>query len=83
MPKFETRVIEFLNASFAKAARGGSIVGENEIQLLRKDMPPLVVDANTSLAEVEEVNNQSDDSDYDDTLWDWMQADEDDVDDIL
>ncbi|KAI3699780.1 hypothetical protein L2E82_44311 [Cichorium intybus] len=40
-------------------------------------MHPLVVDASTSLAELEIVDNDSDNSDYDDTIWDWMEADED------
>ncbi|GKC81946.1 putative RNA-directed DNA polymerase [Tanacetum coccineum] len=54
----------------------------NQKLLLRKDMPPTVVDANASLADVEEVNEKSDESDYDDTLWDWMSVDEDNVGDI-
>ncbi|CAH1421293.1 unnamed protein product [Lactuca virosa] len=53
-------------------------VSEHEIQLSRNDMPPLVVDANTNLDEADEANSDSGgDSDYDDTLWDWMEADED------
>ncbi|CAI9279915.1 unnamed protein product [Lactuca saligna] len=53
-------------------------VGEHEIQLSRHDMPPLVVDANTNLDGADEANSDSGgDSDYDDTLWDWMEAEED------
>nr|XP_043611981.1 uncharacterized protein LOC122583665 [Erigeron canadensis] len=53
--------------------------GEHDAQLLHKDMSPLVVEAETEINEVGEINNQNDDSDNDDdTLWDWMKADEDD-----
>ncbi|KAL4561837.1 hypothetical protein LXL04_034017 [Taraxacum kok-saghyz] len=56
-------------------------LSEHEIRLSRNDMPPLVVDANTSLDRADEAHGGSGgDSDYDDTLWDWMQADEDKVD---
>nr|GEV82066.1 hypothetical protein [Tanacetum cinerariifolium] len=52
---------------------------EHDTELLRKDIPPTIVDANASLADVEEVNEKSDESDYDDTQWDWMPGDEDNV----
>ena len=55
---------------------------EHDGELLRNDMPPVLVDANASLDDVEEVNDKSNDCDYDDTLWDWMSGDEDNVDDI-
>ena len=55
---------------------------EHDGELLRNDMPPVVVDANASLADVDEVDHKSDESDYDDTLWDWMSGDEDNIDDI-
>ncbi|KAL4573772.1 hypothetical protein LXL04_020589 [Taraxacum kok-saghyz] len=56
-------------------------VSEHEIRLSINDLAPLVVDANTSLDGADEANGGSGgDSDYDDTLWDWMQADEDEVD---
>ncbi|PWA37997.1 hypothetical protein CTI12_AA585530 [Artemisia annua] len=55
---------------------------EHDGELLRNDMPPVVVDANASLADVDEVDHKSEESDYDDTLWDWMSGDEDNVDDI-
>lgn len=38
-------------------------------------MPPTVFNANASLADVEEVNDISDESDYDDTFWDMMPGD--------
>ncbi|KAD6796287.1 hypothetical protein E3N88_07183 [Mikania micrantha] len=44
-----------------------------EIQLSRKDIPPLIVDASTNLHATEVLDSEScDDSDHDDTLWDWM-----------
>ena len=55
---------------------------EYDGELLRNDMPPVVVDANASLADVDAIDDKSDESDYDDTLWDWMPGDEDNVDDI-
>ena len=55
---------------------------EHDGELLRNDMPPVVVDANASLADVDEVDDKSDESDYDDTLWDWMSGDEDNGDHI-
>ncbi|KAI3680404.1 hypothetical protein L2E82_50391 [Cichorium intybus] len=57
-------------------------VGDHETQLLREDMHPLVVDASTSLAELETIDNDSDNSDYDETIWDWMEADEDETNDV-
>ncbi|KAD6454644.1 hypothetical protein E3N88_09350 [Mikania micrantha] len=52
-----------------------------EIQLSRKDIPPLIVDASTNLHATEVLDSEScDDSDHDDTLWDWMTADDDEAD---
>nr|GEX33247.1 hypothetical protein [Tanacetum cinerariifolium] len=55
---------------------------EHDTELLRKDTPPTVIDANASLVDAEEVNEKRDESDYDDTLWDWMLRDEDNVSDL-
>ncbi|XP_076913508.1 uncharacterized protein LOC143572168 [Bidens hawaiensis] len=58
--------------SFAQAS-------DQETCLLREDIPPLKIDANTKLAAMDVVDTENDDdSDYDDTLWDWMHADDDD-----
>ncbi|KAD4586076.1 hypothetical protein E3N88_23677 [Mikania micrantha] len=91
LPEFEARVIEFLNASFDKAAKGSQIccpckrlsyiaqANEQETCLSREDIPPLIVEASTKLAAADVIDKDNgDDSDYDDTLWDWMHADEDD-----
>ncbi|XP_076906697.1 uncharacterized protein LOC143562903 [Bidens hawaiensis] len=58
--------------SFAQAS-------DQETCLLREDIPPLKIDANTKLAAMDVVDIENDDdSDYDVTLWDWMHADDDD-----
>ncbi|XP_076933271.1 uncharacterized protein LOC143599119 [Bidens hawaiensis] len=58
--------------SFAQAS-------DQETCLLREDIPPLKIDANTKLAATDVVDTENDDdSDYDDTLWDWMHVDDDD-----
>ncbi|KAD4586581.1 hypothetical protein E3N88_24182 [Mikania micrantha] len=57
---------------------------EQETCLSREDIPPLIVEASTKLgaANVIDKDNVDDsDSDYDDTLWDCMHADEDEDDD--
>ncbi|KAD4888232.1 hypothetical protein E3N88_20305 [Mikania micrantha] len=52
---------------------------EQETCLSREDIPPLIVEASTKLAAADVIDKDNgDDSDYDDTLWDWMHADEDD-----
>ncbi|KAL8233753.1 hypothetical protein R6Q59_019853, partial [Mikania micrantha] len=52
-----------------------------EIQLSRKDIPPLIVDSNTNLHATDVLDNEScNDFDHDDTLWDWMNADDEDDD---
>ncbi|KAK1432146.1 hypothetical protein QVD17_09038 [Tagetes erecta] len=57
---------------------------EQETRLSREDIPPLVVDASTKLDAMNEVDGENgDDSDNDDTIWDWMHADEDDDNGII
>ncbi|KAD6795867.1 hypothetical protein E3N88_06763 [Mikania micrantha] len=52
---------------------------DQETCLPREDIPPLIVEANTKLASTDVIDKDNgDDLDYDDTLWDWMHADEDD-----
>ncbi|KAK1408008.1 hypothetical protein QVD17_39638 [Tagetes erecta] len=52
---------------------------EQETRLSREDIPPLVVDASTKLDATNVFDSENgDDSDNDDTIWDWMHADEDD-----
>ncbi|KAI3776329.1 hypothetical protein L1987_46105 [Smallanthus sonchifolius] len=54
---------------------------DQETRLSREDILPLMVDASTKLAATDVVYSENgDDSDYDDTLWDWMPADEEDDD---
>ncbi|KAJ0510828.1 putative Transposase-associated domain-containing protein [Helianthus annuus] len=53
---------------------------ELETRVSREDIPPLMVDASTELAATTFEHENGDDSDYDDTLWDWMHPDEDDND---
>lgn len=51
-------------------------VDDEDISWAREDIPPTMVDASTNLGD--NVGGKSeDDSDFDDTLWDWMQAEED------
>ncbi|KAL9240837.1 hypothetical protein vseg_015013 [Gypsophila vaccaria] len=52
---------------------------EENIRLSRKDIDPTVVDANIVLVNTNnfcDLNNDSDDND--DTLWDWMEAEDED-----
>ncbi|KAK1428064.1 hypothetical protein QVD17_16891 [Tagetes erecta] len=52
---------------------------EQETRLSREDIPPLLVDASTKLDATNVFDSENgDDSDNDDTIWDWMHADEDD-----
>ncbi|XP_022031985.1 uncharacterized protein LOC110933051 [Helianthus annuus] len=48
---------------------------ELETRVSREDIPPLMVDASTELAATTFEHENGDDSDYDDTLWDWMHPD--------
>ena len=50
---------------------------EQESCMSKEDIPPHIVDASTKLAATTIDNENGDDSDYDDTLWDWMHPDED------
>ncbi|KAD6120115.1 hypothetical protein E3N88_11386 [Mikania micrantha] len=78
LPEFEAGVIEFLNASFDMLSYIAQ-ANDQEACLSREDIPPLIVEANTKLAGTDVIDKDNgDDSDYDDTLWDWMHADEDD-----
>lgn len=50
-------------------------VGDEDNALSREDIEPTVLDANATL--LHEFNEQiREDSDHDDTLWDWMEAEE-------
>ncbi|KAD6454383.1 hypothetical protein E3N88_09089 [Mikania micrantha] len=54
---------------------------EQETCLSREDIPPLIVEASTKLVVADVIDKDNGgDSDYDDTLWDWMHADENDDD---
>ncbi|XP_074307835.1 uncharacterized protein LOC141642788 [Silene latifolia] len=52
-------------------------VPDEDLILSRADIDPAIVDANTMLANVNDLCELNDDiSDCDDTLWEWMEADE-------
>ncbi|XP_074283226.1 uncharacterized protein LOC141607776 [Silene latifolia] len=62
----------------------GHVQLQENIRLSREDIGPTVVDANTVLVNTNnlcDLNNDSDDND--DTLWDWMQAEEENNDEDL
>ncbi|KAK1407892.1 hypothetical protein QVD17_39519 [Tagetes erecta] len=53
-------------------------LSEQETRLSREDIPPLVVDSSTKLDAMNVFDSDNgDDSDNDDTIWNWMHADED------
>lgn len=52
-------------------------IDDTEINLSREDIEPMVMDANVTLDGVATDEQNREDSDFDDTVWDWMEADED------
>ncbi|XP_042437052.1 uncharacterized protein LOC122023018 [Zingiber officinale] len=51
-------------------------VGVEDIQLSREDMCPIFIGANTNLEDINGDDDNDDDDSVDETLWDWMNADE-------
>uniref|UniRef100_A0A803N452 Uncharacterized protein n=1 Tax=Chenopodium quinoa TaxID=63459 RepID=A0A803N452_CHEQI len=55
--------------------------GNENNNFSREDLAPTMINAKATLADLDDLGEEIyDDSDYDDTLWDWMRAEDDDED---